>query len=183
MVCKWKVRNNIGVWDALGTSSDDWTLVGHQQAKLKMHIDNETRQVEKFQAYYKGNANWGVALEGGILATLRVLRAKKDTLVECETPAREIRETPIDLLEQEASVYEGHDKVLSYEERESLENRLLQLLPIAEKEDLTITQYFGNTPLHYAARLGLVRFAQQLIPALSSICARSGFPRNSRLPL
>ena len=102
-------------------------------------------------------------------------KSSKRTLVDCESPATEIRDTLINLLERDASVYEGN-KVLSYEERESLENRLLQLLPTAKKVDL-IEQYFGDTPLHYAARLGLVSFARQLIPVLPQEAADRYYKR------
>ena len=160
---KWKEDKSVGL---LGSSSE-MVLIGYVQTKLEMRIDNETGQVEKFQAYYKGSVNWGAALRGGILTTLRALHGKssKRTLVDCESPATEMRDTLTALLEREASVYEGA-KVLNYEERESLEDRLLQLLPTAKKSELTDTSYFGNTPLHYAARLGLVSFARQLIPVL-----------------
>ena len=159
---KWKEEKSLGL---LG-SYIERVLIGYVQTKLKMRIDNETGQVEKFQAYYKGSVrNWGAALRGGILTTLRALHGNSSTLVDCESPATEIRDTLTDLLEREASIYEG-DKVLNYEERESLEDRLLQLLPTAEKSELTDTSYFGNTPLHYAARLRLVSFARQLISVL-----------------
>ena len=160
---EWEEEKSVGIFDG----NPERVLIGHVQAKLEMRIDNATGQVEKFKAYYKGNVKWGAALQGGILTTLRAIHAKSSRvkMVECETPAIEMRQTMIDLLEQEASVYED-TPAFNYEQRASLENKLLQLLSTAEKSELTDTQMFGNTPLHYAARLGLVRFAQQLIPLL-----------------
>lgn len=163
---KWEEEKSVGLLGAWGSSSER-VLIGYVQTKLEMRIDNETGQVERLRAYHKGSVNWGAALRGGILTSLRALHAmsSKVTLVDCESPGIEMHKTLTYLLEEEASVYEP-DKVLNYEERESLGNRLLQLLTTAEKSELTDTSVFGNTPLHYAARLGLVNFARQLIPVL-----------------
>ena len=60
---KWEEQKSIGLLGALGSSSSDSVLIGYVQAKLEMRIDNETGQVEKFQAYHKGSVKLGCCSE------------------------------------------------------------------------------------------------------------------------
>ncbi|MDE3269159.1 MAG: ankyrin repeat domain-containing protein [Pseudomonadota bacterium] len=163
---KWLEETSIGI-PLGGFGSPDRVLIGYYQTKLEMRINNSTGQVENFNAYSKGSVNWFKALQGGILTTARALhrRGSKFNLVDCSLPGVEMHKTLTYILEGAVSFYEV-DKKLTSEERKTLEAKLLQLLPTVEKSELTDTSYFGNTPLHYAARIGLVNFARQLIPAL-----------------
>ena len=141
-------------------------LIGYGQATLKIRIDNETGQVEEFQAYGKAKVNWFAAIRGGILTTLRGFHAigRKVNVIDCESPAQEMRKTLVYLLEEEVPLYE--DRVLTDAERMALDAKLLDDLPNAGKEEYVDGEYFNNTPLHFAARHGLERFARRLIEVL-----------------
>ena len=146
--------------------SDEQVLVGSFQTKLEMRVSNNTGEVESFKAYSKGNVNWIAAARGGVMSLLRSMHGfgKKIKLVDCDSPGQEMRRTLIYLLEEEVSVY-GGDKVLSEDERATLDTKLLQHLS-ADAKDEYVEEMFGNTPLHYAARYGLERFAHRLIKVL-----------------
>ena len=59
----------------------------------------------------------------------------------------------------------AYKKTLSHEERVALDAKLLEHLSVAKEEDY-LEVMFSNTPLHYAAKYGLEKFARSLIPLL-----------------
>ena len=117
--------------------------------------------MDKFTVYTKGSVNWGAALKGGILTSIRAIHGKlsKVTPVDCASPAMEMRKTLTYLLEStEASVYENKTT--------ALESMLIEQLATAKEDELVDNSYFGYTPLHYAALHGLEKFARHLIAVL-----------------